>query len=60
MQHTISTHQEFQNQMSNPQVMPGAIKWKEPFQFDSTMDYKVIKVYGVDNYYSLIGLTDEV
>ena len=42
--------------------MPGAIKLKEPPQFDGTMAYEIIEawVYGVDNYYKLVGLTDEV
>ena len=42
--------------------MPGAIKLNESSHFDSTMNYKIIKawVYGMDNYYKLLGLTDEV
>ena len=42
--------------------MPGAVKLKKPLQFDGTMDYEIIEawVYGMDNYYKLVGLTDEV
>ena len=43
-------------------MIPGAVKLKEPPQFDGTMDYKIIDawVYGMDNYCKLVGLTDEV
>ena len=42
--------------------MPGAVKLKETPQLDSNMDNKTIKawVYGMDNYYKLVGLTDKV
>ena len=44
------------------QVMPKAVKWKEPPQYNDTIDYDLIKVwiFVVDNYYKLVGLTDEV
>ena len=42
--------------------MPSAVKLKEPPQFDVTVDYKNNKawVYGVDNCFKLVGLSDEV
>ena len=44
------------------QVMPNAVKLKEPPQYDGAIDYELIKawIFGVDNYYKLVGLTDEV
>ena len=42
--------------------MLGAVKLKELPRFDGTINYKIIEawVYGVDNYYRLVGLTNEV
>ena len=44
------------------QGMPNAVKLKEPPQYDGAIDYELIKawIFGVDNYYKLVGLTDEV
>ena len=42
--------------------MPNAVKLKEPPQYDGAIDYELIKawIFGVDNYYKLVGLTNEV
>lgn len=44
------------------QVMPNAVKLKEPPVYDGSIDYELIEawIFGVDNYYKLVGLTDEV
>ena len=44
------------------QVMPNAVKLKEPSQYDGAIDYELIEVwiFGINNYYKLVGLTDEV
>ena len=44
------------------QVMTNAVKLNKPLQYDNTIDYKLIEVwiFGVDNYYKLVRLTDEV
>ena len=41
--------------------MPGAIKLCKPPTYDETMDYEEIKawLFNVDNYYTIVGLTDE-
>ena len=46
----------------NPQLMPGTVKLREPPTYDGTMDYEVIEawLFNVDNYYAIIGLTDEM
>ena len=43
-------------------AMPNAIKLKEPLQYDGAINYKLIEawIFGVDNYYKLVELTDEV
>ena len=42
--------------------MPNAVKLKEPPQYNGAIDYELIEawIFGVDNYYKLVGLTDEV
>ena len=42
--------------------MPGAIKLKEPPQFDGAMDFDAIKsfIFSVANYFALVGLTDPI
>ena len=44
------------------QVMPNAVKLKEPPQHDDAIDYELIEawIFGVDNYYKSVELTDEV
>ena len=44
------------------QTMPGAVKLKEPPTYDGTMDYETIEVwlFPVENYFALVGLTDEI
>ena len=42
--------------------MPNAVKLKEPPQYNGANDYELIKawIFGVDNYYKLVGLTNKV
>ena len=42
--------------------MPGAVKLERPPVYDGTMDYEIIEawIFSVDNYYALVGLTDEI
>ena len=42
--------------------MPNAVKLKEPPQYDGSIDYEIIEswIFNVDNYYKLVGLTDEL
>ena len=44
------------------QTMPGAVKLKEPPTYDRTMDYETIEawLFAVENYFTLVGLTDEI
>ena len=44
------------------QVMGHAVKLKEPPTYEGEVDYETIKlwIYSVDNYYVLVGLTDEI
>ena len=44
------------------QTMPGAVKLKEPPTYDGTMDYEAIEawLFVVENYFALVGLTDEI
>ena len=44
------------------QTIPGAVKLKEPPTCDITMDYKTIEawLFAVENYFALVGLTDEI
>ena len=43
-------------------TMPGAIKLKQPPIYGGNMDYKTIEVwlFAIENYFLLIGLTDEI
>ena len=42
--------------------MPNTVKLKEPPQYDGAIDCKLIEawIFGIDNFYKLVGLTDEV
>ena len=44
------------------QIIPGAVKLKEPPTYDGTMDYEAIEawLFMVENYFVLVGLTDEI
>ena len=44
------------------QLMPHAVKLKEPPTYEGQVDYETIEswMYSVNNYYVLVGLTDEV
>ena len=44
------------------QTMQGAVKLKEPPIYDETMDYETIEawLFAVENYFVLIGLTEEI
>ena len=44
------------------QVMPNAVELKDPSQYDGSNSYKLIEawMFNVDNYYKLVGPTDEV
>ena len=44
------------------QVVPNTVKLKKPLQYNGTINYDLIKawIFGIDNYYKLVELTDEV
>ena len=44
------------------QIIPGAVKLKDPLTYDGTMNYKTIEVwlFAVENYFVLVRLTDEI
>ena len=44
------------------QKMPRAVKLKEHSTYDGTMDYETIEawLFAVENYFALVGLTDEI
>ena len=44
------------------QTMPGAVKLKEPPNYDGTMYYETIEawLFVVEDYFALIRLTDEI
>ena len=44
------------------QVMPNAVKLKLTPQHNGTIEYELMEawIFGADNYYKLVGLTDEL
>ena len=44
------------------QTIPGAVKLKKPPTYDVAMDYETIEawLFVVENYFTLVGLTDEI